>query len=247
MRGIHSEDEPYLSHDQVVHWDSASIARRHAQELADVRNPIRRKLHSGLFPQPFVGNIAQASVFVLFGNPGLSVDDYVDELENEGYVAYCRQNLLGEVGGFGPLMLAAAGTAAAAYWEPVFGRLIRELAEDLDLEYVDARGWLVSQVATIEAGAYHSMNFPAEGFARLPSTQVAISYVQDELHSRALRGECLVFVWRQAKLWGLPPSDNVVVRDPKQAQARFLQHGERQYIARFLALRYRREDVTSRI
>lgn len=238
-RGVHPEDAAHLSPDACVAWSSAHEARLRAAELADRRNPIRRKLHVSLFPQPFVGSVRRASVCILFGNPGLSVTDYVDELDNEEYIQYCEANLRGAVDGFGPLMSAAIGTAAAAYWEPVFRTLVKELADELQVQNDHAKAWAVAQIATIEAVAYHSRSFPFHGFAALPSTRAAVDYVHSTLAPRAQRGECLILVWRQAKLWGLEPGPFVVQRAPRLAQGRYLHAVERQAMVRFLAARYR--------
>jgi hypothetical protein len=238
-RGVHPEDLPHLPVDAHVLWDSVATARKFATEMEDLRSPLRRQLHLGLFPQPFVGDVLNASVYVLFGNPGLSINDYVDELENEAYVHYCEDNLRGKVDGFGPLMPAAQGTGAAGYWEPVFARLIREVAAELGLAHADGRAWVVSQIATIEAGAYHSMNFPVAGFAALPSTRAAVTFVRQRLVARAQSGDCVVFVWRQAKLWGLEQGNNILVRDPAMAQGRYLQDRERRAMVQFLAKRFR--------
>jgi hypothetical protein len=40
-----------------------------------------RRLHLGLLPQPFFGDLRRASIYVLLLNPGLGPDDYYDEYE----------------------------------------------------------------------------------------------------------------------------------------------------------------------
>src|SRR5688500_11537382 len=41
------------------------------------------KLHTGLLPLPYVGDLAEASIFILMLNPGLSPGDYSAEENSE--------------------------------------------------------------------------------------------------------------------------------------------------------------------
>lgn len=248
--GIHPEDAPHIEAGDCVAWSSSAEASRHQADLDDRKSALQRKLHTKLYPQPFVGNIREASVYILFGNPGLSVQDYVDELDTPDYAKQCTANLGGAVTGFGPLLQAAEGTGAQRYWNSTLGSLIRDVGLELGISLEDARSWVLNQVATIEAGAYHSKKFPAAGFAALPSTKAAKSFVDGHVMARVRNGECVVFVWRQAKFWGLP-KDHPGVRERfwRMANGRYLLAEERLFMVRKLAEIYRlrgQAPITSR-
>ena len=242
--GIHPADEFILQTIGQISWASSAVAKEHEAALNNKRSEIQRKLHTNLYPQPFVGNIRKASVYILFGNPGLSIQDYVDELDTPAYAVQCLENLSGRVEGFGPLLEAAQGTGAYKYWNSTFKRLIKETGEKFGLSHDVARTWVLSQVATIEAGAYHSKKFPLEGFAKLPSTQEALHFVRNFVKNRVENQECVVFVWRQAKLWALPSHPGIKERDRSKANGRYLLKDERKFLVDKLADVYRQQKRT---
>lgn len=49
------------------------------------------KLHLGLMPIPFLGNVANARVILLLQNPGLAACDYFAEFKVEGFAARLEQ------------------------------------------------------------------------------------------------------------------------------------------------------------
>ena len=239
--GIHPEDKSVLETIGQISWATSAAAKAHETTLNAKNSELQRKLHTNLYPQPFVGNIRRASVYILFGNPGLSVQDYVDELDTPAYAAQCSANLSGNVEGFGPLLAAAQGTGAYKYWNSTFKRLIKETAEKIGLSHDGARTWVLSQVAIIEAGAYHSMKFPVEGFAKLPSTRRALHFVRNHVMNRVENQECVVLVWRQAKLWALPGHPGLKERDRSKANGRYLLKEERKFLVEKLANVHRQQ------
>ena len=53
----------------------------------------RRELHLGLVPQPFMGDLDRARVFILLSNPGLSPDDYFAECQQPAFADRLIDNL----------------------------------------------------------------------------------------------------------------------------------------------------------
>jgi hypothetical protein len=244
--GLHRADAEFINLGDHVTWASSDEALQNEGLLTAPKNSFHRKLHLGLFPQPFVGNIREASVYILFGNPGLSVQDYADELDTPKYRAQCIANLAGELKQFGPLHENALNTGAYKYWSSTFRRLIKETGESLGLSFEEARDWVLSQVATIEAGAYHSPKFPVGVFENLPSTSAAKTFVTDYVLPRVDQQRCVVFVWRQARLWALPVRPGIKVRDPRKANGRYLLKEERRFMAEKLVEAYRRPERQER-
>jgi len=245
--GLHPADASAVNIADHITWNSSAQAAANAAALKGPKSLFHQKLHLGLFPQPFVGNIRQASVYLLFGNPGLSPQDYIDELDTPKYRAHCIANLAGQVGHFGPLHQDALHTGAYKYWSSTFSRLIKETGEKLELSVAEARAWVLSQVATIEAGAYHSPKFPVDVFDKLPSTKAAHDFVHGYVMGRLGRGECVVFVWRQARLWKLDEQPGVMIRDPRMAFGRYLFQGERKFMVDKLVEVFRRNERGGRV
>jgi hypothetical protein len=73
----------------VVHedWRSASRAPDFEATSGDVR------LHLGLLPMPFVGDLRNATTFLLLLNPGYGPTDYFGEFEVEEYRGALLDNL----------------------------------------------------------------------------------------------------------------------------------------------------------
>lgn len=244
--GLHSADAKFIDLADHLVWNSSDEALQNKALLGAPKNAFHRKLHLGLFPQPFVGNIRDASVYILFGNPGLSVQDYVDELDTPKYRAQCIANLAGQLDHFAPLHGDALHTGAQKYWNSTFKRLIKETGDRLGIPAGEARAWVLSQVATIEAGAYHSPKFPGGVFENLPSTNAAQAFVNDHVLPRAVREECVVFVWRQARLWDINERPGIKVRDPRKAHWRYLLDEERNLMVNQLVKAHGRRKQESR-
>lgn len=244
--GLHPADASAVNIADHITWNSSAQAAANAAALKGPKSSFHQKLHLGLFPQPFVGNIRQASVYILFGNPGLSPQDYIDELDTPKYRAHCIANLAGQLSHFGPLQEDALHTGAYRYWNSTFNRLIKETGEKLGLPAKEARAWVLRQVATIEAGAYHSPKFPVGVFEQLPSTEAAHDFVHGHVMKRVANGECIVFVWRQARLWALDEQPGIKVRDRRKANGRYLLKEERKFMVDKLAEVYRSDQRAGR-
>ena len=74
---------PYMLGDDVGWLKSDDIVTYHswdeARQAPDFYGPDRKKdkrLHLGLLPVPFMGDLLNASIYVLMTNPGVTRDDY---------------------------------------------------------------------------------------------------------------------------------------------------------------------------
>lgn len=56
------------------------------------------RLHLGLIPQPFFGDLRHASIYLLTRNPGLSPTDYFGEYQVPGFRAALEANLRQDFG-----------------------------------------------------------------------------------------------------------------------------------------------------
>ena len=68
---------------------------RAAYRAGDFAAPGDNRLHLGLVPQPFIGDLRRASIFVLLLNPGLSPSDYYGEYQVPSFRRALLANLSG--------------------------------------------------------------------------------------------------------------------------------------------------------
>ena len=238
VRGVHPEDRLGLELDKCLAW-APEEAMRHQGLFANEEH-LHDCIHTNLFPQPFIGNLDSSYVYILYGNPGFTVTDYIDEFRNPGHEAACSSNLCDGKQGFFPLLPQSSDTGVAKYWRSRLRKLIEELAEELKTTTACAVEIVRQRVSLIEAGAYHSRLFPGDWVDLLPSSCIARRYTREILLARAQRQEVLVFVWRRARFWDLPAgASGVLVRSPSTAQLSYVSQTERQKMVAFLAERVR--------
>lgn len=184
------------------------------------------KFHLNLLPQPFIGNLEKASIFLLFLNPGFSPGDYYAVQHVPGYAAAIARNLT-QTNGADPypfffLDPQLAWTAGGAWWQ----KKLRSIGEQL-VEVAGCPGefrlqeafQLISQhLACVEMYPYHSQSFKQP--KNLKSKELVCAYVKDVLVPKAEKGEALIVATRQVKAWPLPPSEHPNIIAFGGAQAR---------------------------
>lgn len=205
--------------DSCVHRSYPEYIRSPAFGITDGR------LHLGLLPMPFVGNLERASIYILMLNPGVGPHDYFGEYGLAEYSDALLRNLR-QARGSRMMFLEPVHSwhGGSRYWTRKLGDLIHADAERRAEPYLHALGRFAAALATIELVPYHSPKFdlPGRVVRNLRSAELARDYVRNVLVRRAKVGDCLVVVARQAKAWGLEPSRNVVVYSPSEARAAHL-------------------------
>ena len=209
----------------------ATVVRRSwqaAYTADDFCAPGDTRLHLGLIPQPFLGNLERASIFLLLLNPGLGPDDYFGEYQVPGFrdalLANLRQDFSGRALPFLFLDPQFAWHGGFDWWHSKLTRVIQELAKTWQIPFSAARAQLARSVADIELFPYHSDIFHGAGgrLRSLASVQLARRYVHDVLLPRVRRKEAIIIVTRQARIWGLPPEAGVIVYSPGEARGAHL-------------------------
>jgi len=191
-------------------------------------SPADTRLHLGLFPQPFCGNLVTARIFVLMLNPGLGYGDYFAEYETPGFkialVAGLRQEFDVTHPSFMYLDPRFAFHSGFRWWHDKFQAVIGNVAGERKIPFAQARRLLADQLASVELFPYHSRSFEDHGhwLRDLPSVKLVRDFVQNDLIPRTERGEALVIVTRKAKEWRVLASENVVVYGAGEAQAAHL-------------------------
>jgi hypothetical protein len=153
--------------------------------------------HVGLLPIPYVGNLQNATIFLLMLNPGLSAGDYFAEYESPTYREVCIRNLrkenIQDEYPFISLDPRFAWHPGFEYWQNKLDSIVQELSKQLNLSYQDAIKHLSQKIACLELVAYHSKSFGANQiFEGLPSTKIMKEYVQRTLVPRAKAEEITI-------------------------------------------------------
>ena len=164
-----------------------------------------KRLNLGLLPGPFMGDMLNASIYVLTLNPGYDESDYewdrtpafrqavLDNLQQkrpEGVLPFiCLDPRFSEHGCF-------------RYWNDKLNlaALIKALAKGRGVSLDEARSELAEKLAVIELVPYHSPSFNRK-WLNLPSTRLAGAFVRDTVVRRVRDKQAIVIVIRQVNSW----------------------------------------------
>ncbi len=177
-----------------------------------------KRLHLSLRPVPYLGNLAKAEIFILLLNPGLKCSDYWAESKSKEFRQRLENNLQQSFVGieypFFMLDPQFCWCSGFIWWENKLHEVIRRIAEDRAIKYLDAMCDLSSKLACLELIPYHSPSFGAHAFIKPPkqleSVKIIQDYVNNTLKPRAQaekgnKDKCTLIVTRQAKAWDFPP------------------------------------------
>lgn len=239
-KAFHTSQAPYvLEEDRPVldQWDKkrsrkpSSSAYHPAQNWADYTNapdfgaPHDSRLHTGLLPMPFMGNLSEAKIFILMLNPGVGPHDYFGEYKVPEYREALLANLRQDAHPDGFLFLDPKFSwhGGYRYWHSKLRTLIDEFSKRRRIPYGEARRTVQKAIAAIELVPYHSEHFavPSSVTRDLRSAQLARSFAME----LAARSDCLVVVTRQSREWnlnGIGPTENVVEYSASEARAAYL-------------------------
>lgn len=201
---------------------------REAYGAPDFCAPKDHRLHLGLLPQPFFGNLRRASIYVLLLNPGLGPHDYFGEYEVPEYRRALLANLRQDFGtGLEPFLFLNprySWHGGFGWWHGKLSGVIDTLAKSWSVPFSEARDRLARELASIELVPYHSSSFRnTRGLLRgLQSVALARAYVHDVVLPRVRRGKAIVIVTRQASVWNLPKHSGIVRYSGQQARAAHL-------------------------
>jgi hypothetical protein len=177
----------------------------------DFGNKDCTQFHLGLLPQPFVGNLSKASIFILMLNPGFSVGDYYALHHSPAYAAAIKRNLSqqNESDEFPFFFLDPqfAWTSGGQWWQSRLHSIAAELMRLNGITLQQALRHISQHVACLEMFPYHSRSFSALKI-ELESKNLVCQYVEEVLVPRTRQGDALLIATRQAAAWPLPQRSN---------------------------------------
>ena len=244
---LHPDDEHYLSINKPKYCLEVSIEELRNKygnnlKLKKVKESFisnkfnRNKIIPNIFAIPFLGDVENARVYILMGNPGFDTGDYVDEIENENYIKLLKNNLDFKSKNFFCIDSMAFGTGGEKYWSQN-GRMLKIL------KYLNSKNNLTSQdnysfikksVCIIQSVAYHSCEKPNNKLYNLPSSRFNKRLVNEYVQNKINNKKSLCFVYRSASFWNMQDNGNLIVRSPKNARHQYLTENEADSIADFL-------------
>ncbi|MCY4576594.1 MAG: hypothetical protein OXC55_08395 [Chloroflexi bacterium] len=163
------------------------------------RKPKANRLNLGLLPYPFIGDLENATIFVLMANPnaGPSVA-YADRgWDKNKHIANLKQDFSDlEL----PLESLSRDPNPEDYWYRRLRRTIDRIGQGKSLSHGDAIELVAKNLAVIQRSPYWSTNF-VDGVENLPSSQLAMDYVKKEIVLRVKNDNAVLIVGRRVRDW----------------------------------------------
>jgi len=232
---LHPQDEKYLKNNKNNYClDIAyeEVIKVYGNELKsdltlkefEKNKSYRNKILTNLLAVPFFGDIVNAKIYILIGNPGFHTGDYLDEHKNSDYIKLVKENLKINSKTFIPLHPEAVETGGYKYWSHNgrIPKIAKFLTNSNNKNYSDNYKKVKDSVCIIESIAYHSCNKPSNDLYNLPSSILTKRLVNEHVQKKVLNNEALCFVWRSASFWNVEEHKNVIVREPKMARLSML-------------------------
>jgi hypothetical protein len=194
----------------------------------DFAAPGDTRLHLGLLPHPFCGDVKNAEIYILMLNPGYGPHDYFGEYEVPEYrkavLANLKQTFTSETLPFFLLDPQFSWHGGFNWWHGKLAGVIKELAHSRGVSFAEARSELGRKIASIELLPYHSTSFrDGDHWIRdLQSVKLARYYVKDYVLPRVANDKAIAIVTRQASVWNLPEHSGVIRYSGQEARAAHL-------------------------
>lgn len=244
---LHPEDESYLGQNKKKYCLEISIEELRARYGNDLKSNNTRekfinekqnknKILNNLFVVPFFGDVENAKIYILMGNPGFHTGDYVDETENKKYIELLKNNLSINSKTFICLRDEAINTGGFEYWSnngriPKISKFLSNLNTQSSLKNYE---FVKDSICVVESIAYHSCNKPSNELYNLPSSKLTKRLVNEYIQQRVDENKAMCFVWRSVNFWNMNFHKNLLIRDPSQAQLSVFKNNEAEIMAKFL-------------
>ena len=124
---LHPRDEVFLNKNKEKYCLEISIEELREKYGNDLKSDNVRekfinykdnknKILTNLLAIPFFGDVKNAKIYILTGNPGFHTGDYVDEVENKKYIEILKENLKLNTKTFVCLKNDSINTGGYKYW-----------------------------------------------------------------------------------------------------------------------------------
>jgi hypothetical protein len=226
-------DENYL--DKNDFYVFRSLEEYTSSDAFGLKNDPR--LHLGLIPVPYIGNLEKASIFILMLNPGFSHGDYFAEYN----IAEYREAIIGNLrqSSFSAFLNPHfAWQAGFEYWQKRLHEIVDLIAKNFHYSYQDALSLAEKNIACLELFPYHSKNFKApEKMACMPSVQAIKDFVHEIVIPKVYADEAIAIVTRGVNRWNLLKHENIIFYKGGEPRAAYLTKESKEAIFKRLTLK----------
>ena len=196
----------------------------------------KNKILTNLLAIPFFGDVKNAKIYILTGNPGFHTGDYVDEVENNKYIEILKENLKLNIKTFACLKNDSINTGGYKYWSnggriPKISKYLNNLNKEPSYKNYE---FVKNSICVVETIAYHSCNKPHKELYNMPSSKMTKRLVNEYIQERVNNNEAMCFVWRGVSFWNMKTHKNLLLRNPKEAQLSMFKNTEAMVMANFL-------------
>lgn len=196
-------------------------------------DPYDKKLHLGLSPVPYIGNLKISSVYLLLLNPGLNPGDYIQDKTPEFQERYINnlQQKANEDFPFYHLNPILCSHPGYNYWIKKLKDIIEKIKTTENISWLEAQKKLSNKIAVLELIPYHSMNFGLRDkiIDKLASTRDIKRFVKEKIVPKARNNKCVIIVTRSSKRWDIKEEKNIIVYNNAEARGGSLGKNTRGY------------------
>ena len=222
---LHPEDLEYLGEkfskycldygvDQMKDRYGDNLYSSQANEKFDKDTKKHNKIFSKLYPVPFFGDIMNAKVYILSGNPGFKPFNFIEDYQNDVLIKLLKRNLnLEFLDSPFNIEKTLDSTGGYGYWKPIYDKFVKEVSKKSSSNLEKIEEYVHRNVAVIESVAYHSKSSPLPVLFKLPSSQLNKRFVHDYVLERVSANQAMIFVWRGSSHWELDANqENIIVK-----------------------------------
>jgi hypothetical protein len=178
--------------------------------------PSDKSLHIGLFPQPYIGNLANATIFILMLNPGFSPSNYFIEQNSpeykKAYIRNLRQENSNDDYPFIFLNPKFSWHPGFGYWQRKLQTIIEAHSKQSGTTYQESMRQISQKLVCLELFPYPSSGFGSNSLLnKLPSVVLMQKYVRDLVIPKVQEDEAIIIVTRSIKNWNLPRHKNNII------------------------------------
>jgi hypothetical protein len=244
---LHPEDKKYLGAKKQNYCIDISIEELRENYGSDLKSEEtlinfiankenRNKILINLFAVPFIGNVEDAKLYILMGNPGFHTGDYVDEIEDKTYIELLKENINISSSSFMYLRNEAINTGGYKYWSnrgKIF-KIAHYLGNLNQRPFKENLEIVMKSTCVVESVAYHSIQKPSEKLYNMPSSKLNKRLVNEYIQEKTEENNAMCFIWRSVSFWGMKKNQNILLRDKMKARLPNIKNDEAELIAKFL-------------
>jgi len=186
------------------------------------------KLHTGLYPSPYSGNVLKAKIYILTLNPGFTPMDYYAETYDENTkrkrIRDLKQRRLDPDYPWPALNPQFCWSGGWRYWMGRLNDIAIELSKKRGIRFPAALKYLSKRIACLEYVPYHSKSFGLSDsiIRKMRSPHLMLEFVRSYVVPKAREDKAIVIATRHADKWDLPNHRNIIEYKGSQSRGAYL-------------------------